>query len=65
MATMKCLSIALNSFPNDSRVLKEAKTLSENGFDVFVFALHERDLPLKEKQKYLSLQAIRTFLLAR
>lgn len=38
--------IVLNNFTNDSRVLKEAKTLQENNYNITVVALHEE--PLKE-----------------
>lgn len=40
----KVILIVLNNFINDSRVLKEAVTLQENGFNVRVIALHEGDL---------------------
>ena len=40
----KVISIVLNNFVNDSRVLKEAQTLSANGYEVKVIALHEGTL---------------------
>ena len=40
------IQLVLNNFQNDSRVLKEAKTLQNNGYDVQVVALHE--FPLAE-----------------
>lgn len=43
------ISIVLNNFKNDSRVLKEAKTLQNNGYTVTVVALHEK--PLKEYEQ--------------
>ena len=48
---MKLLSvdlIVLNNFKNDSRVLKEAISLQNNGYDVKVIALHEDPLPESE-----------------
>ncbi len=52
----RCLSIVLNTFTNDSRVLRESETLAKNGFKVTVFALHEDKLPLKEEHAFLSLR---------
>ena len=46
---MKGISIVLNNFLNDSRVLKEAITLKEMaGYDITVVALHEDNLMEKE-----------------
>lgn len=42
----KVVSIVLNNFKNDSRVLKENLSLQKAGYDVKVVALHEE--PLKE-----------------
>ncbi|HPZ21863.1 MAG TPA: glycosyltransferase family 4 protein [Bacillota bacterium] len=42
------LHIVLNSFTNDSRVLRECRTLTAAGYQVHVFSLHETGLPLKE-----------------
>ncbi len=42
----RILSIVLNNFKNDSRVLKENISLQNGGYDVKVVALHEE--PLKE-----------------
>ena len=42
----KVISIVLNNFKNDSRVLKENISLQNAGYDVKVIALHEE--PLKE-----------------
>lgn len=44
----KVVSIVLNNFFNDSRVLKEALTLKEAGYGLVVVALHEE--PLKENE---------------
>jgi len=41
---LKVLSIVLNDFKNDSRVLYEAVSLKKNGFGVRVIALHEDGL---------------------
>jgi glycosyltransferase involved in cell wall biosynthesis len=43
------LSIVLNSFTNDSRVLKEGLSLKKNNYNVTVVALHESDLPESEE----------------
>jgi glycosyltransferase involved in cell wall biosynthesis len=42
----KVILIVLNNFTNDSRVLKEAITLQNSGYEITVVALHEE--PLKE-----------------
>lgn len=44
----KVVSIVMNNFKNDTRVLKEAVTLNNNGFDVQVIALHDGISNLKE-----------------
>ena len=44
----KVISIVMNNFKNDTRVLKEAITLKNNSFDVMVFALHDGKSNLKE-----------------
>ena len=41
--------IVYNHFKNDSRVLKEAQTLSENGYTVNIFAIWEKGLKKEEK----------------
>lgn len=46
MSKLSVASIVINNFTNDSRVLKEAKTLQNNNYDVTVVALHEE--PLEE-----------------
>lgn len=40
----RVISIVLNPFLNDSRVLKENRSIQKAGFDVTVVALHEKDL---------------------
>ena len=54
--TKLCLTIVLNPFTNDSRVLRESHTLAKNGFEVTVFSRHDDDLPLREQQAFLSLR---------
>ncbi len=44
----KAVSIVMNNFKNDTRVLKEAITLKNNNFDVKVLALHDGKSSLKE-----------------
>ena len=44
----KVISIVMNNFKNDTRVLKEAITLKNNSFDVMVLALHDGKSNLKE-----------------
>jgi len=53
----------LNNFTNDSRVLKEAKTLQNNDYDVKVIALH--DNPLKEHEQIESIHVHRIKLATR
>lgn len=56
---MKVISIVLNNFLNDSRVLKEAITLKEKGdYDITVVALHEEGLLEKEKIDGIKVQRI-------
>jgi glycosyltransferase involved in cell wall biosynthesis len=47
--SQKVISIVLNNFKNDSRVLKENISLQNAGYNVKVIALHEK--PLKEFDK--------------
>jgi glycosyltransferase involved in cell wall biosynthesis len=54
--TKLCLTIVLNPFTNDSRVLRESHTLAKNGFEVTVFSTHDDALPLREQQAFLSLR---------
>ena len=44
----KVISIVLNSFENDSRVLKENLSLQKGGYDVKVIALHDGTSSLQE-----------------
>ena len=44
----KVISVVLNNFCNDSRVLKECKTLTNANYNVKVLALHDGKLGLKE-----------------
>lgn len=45
---MRVVSIVFNNFKNDSRVLKECRSLSQKGYQVTVVALHEEGLPEEE-----------------
>jgi glycosyltransferase involved in cell wall biosynthesis len=45
----KVVLVVLNNFIHDNRVLKEATSLCENGFDVSVCVLHENNLKEFEK----------------
>lgn len=49
MQHKKILMIVLNDFINDSRIIKEASTLSNNGYSVKVLALHNKGLERREK----------------
>lgn len=53
------VQLVLNNFQNDSRVLKEAKTLHDNGYDVQVVALHEFPLPEIEVISGISVHRIK------
>lgn len=55
------VSIVLNNFTNDSRVLKEAISLSENDFNVTIIALHENELPTEEIIDSLRVKRIKLF----
>lgn len=45
----KVVLVVLNDFTHDNRVLKEATSLSNNGYDVSVCALHEKHLQVFEE----------------
>jgi len=47
---IKSLSIVLNPFTHDSRVLRAVQTQASNGYEVHIFALHDGNLPLEERQ---------------
>jgi glycosyltransferase involved in cell wall biosynthesis len=53
---VNALHIVLNSFENDSRVLRAATAGLEFFDDVHVFALHEEGLPLRAEQRGVSVQ---------
>jgi glycosyltransferase involved in cell wall biosynthesis len=57
------VSIVLNNFKNDSRVLKENSTLQKAGYRVQVVALHEE--PLKEREDVQSIPVHRVKLRSR
>lgn len=48
MKNKRIFSIVLNNFTNDSRVLKEGKTLNKAGYNVTIIALHEDGLQEQE-----------------
>lgn len=45
---MRALILVLNNFTHDSRVLRQAATLTTCGYEVAVFALHREGLPRNE-----------------
>jgi glycosyltransferase involved in cell wall biosynthesis len=45
----RALSILLSPLTHDSRVLRQVAALSRQGHETYVFALHEKDLPAREK----------------
>lgn len=60
MKKKRAVHLVLNTFTNDSRVLKEARTLAANGFDVYVLAIQDdqKKLPLFESEKGISVKRI-------
>jgi glycosyltransferase involved in cell wall biosynthesis len=59
----KVISIVLNNFKNDSRVLKENISLQKEGYEVQVVALHEE--PLKEYEEIQNISVHRVKLKSR
>lgn len=57
---IKVCMVVLNNFTNDSRVLREAMSLEEEGYQVFVIAIYEDGL--KRKENIDGVQVFRTFL---
>ncbi|MBO1511769.1 glycosyltransferase [Metabacillus bambusae] len=55
----KVISLVFNNFKNDSRVLKECTTLTENGYDVSVYALHEDGLKEQETISAIKVKRIK------
>jgi glycosyltransferase involved in cell wall biosynthesis len=55
----RIISIVLNPFTNDSRVLKEVTSLKKAGYDVSVIALHEGNLKEKERINDIPIYRIR------
>jgi glycosyltransferase involved in cell wall biosynthesis len=55
----KVVSIVLNNFKNDSRVLKECISMQQAGYDVRVVALHEAGLLEKETIQNIPVHRIR------
>lgn len=58
----KVVSVVMNNFKNDTRVLKEAITLKNNYFDVKVLALHDGKSSLKEYDVVSGINVHRFFL---
>ena len=56
---IKVLSIVLNNFKNDSRVLKENISLQNAGYHVKVVALHEEPLEEYENVQGLSVHRVK------
>lgn len=50
--------VVYNHFTNDSRVLKEATSLTQNGYDVTLYAIWKKDLPKKEEINGFTLHRI-------
>lgn len=48
MSKKQILMLVYNHFTNDSRVLKEAFSLSKNGYNIHIFAIWEKGLEKKE-----------------
>ena len=59
----KVLMIVQNNFVNDARIIKEANTLGQNGYEVKVFALHDKGL--KEKERFPFFDVERVYLATR
>jgi glycosyltransferase involved in cell wall biosynthesis len=55
----KVISIVLNNFVNDARVLKEAVTLLSAGYEVTVVCLHDEGLPITEVKSGVNVQRIK------
>lgn len=55
----KLVSIVLNNFSNDSRVLRENVTWGKLGYDVTVVALHDDPLPMEEKISGIKVRRIK------
>jgi glycosyltransferase involved in cell wall biosynthesis len=59
MNNKNVISIVLNNFTNDSRVLKEGVSLQNAGYNVTVIALHENDLLEYEQVQALPIHRVR------
>ena len=57
--SIKVLSLVLNSFTNDSRVLKECKSLQKAGYDVAVVAIHDSGLEYEEVVEGVPVQRVK------
>jgi len=56
---MKILMVLTGSFPTDSRVEKEANSLSEDGHDVHIICYASGDRPLYEKTKTFTIHRVK------
>ncbi|MBC1565653.1 glycosyltransferase [Listeria booriae] len=60
MVVKKVGMFVWNYFTNDARVTRECITLSENGYNVDLFAIHQGDLAEKERRnKYFQIYRVR------
>ncbi|MBR8842456.1 glycosyltransferase family 4 protein [Pseudoalteromonas sp. JC3] len=59
MKQNKVISLVLNNFTNDSRVLKEAQSIQSFGYDIKVLALHENGLKEHETVDEVSVHRIK------
>jgi glycosyltransferase involved in cell wall biosynthesis len=59
----RVISIGLNNFKNQSRVIKESMSLKNAGYDVKILALHENGL--KEKESFQNIYVHRVRLITR
>ena len=55
----KVSSVVLNNFTNDSRVEKQAKSLTKAGFDLTVFGLWKNGLEVKEEKGGYKIERIK------
>ena len=56
---LRVVMVVLNSFTNDARVLREARTLSKHGYHVTVICLHDGRLREREVVDGINVQRIR------
>ncbi len=56
---MRILLLLFNPFTHDSRVLRQARSLAEDGHEVHVFATHQRGLPYEEEAQGFAIHRFR------